>query len=133
MRRWIPALLAWSLLAPGIARGAGVYGPSGLFLHTTAYLPPRGGPTAGATVFTQARRTARGDRSVTWTPVFLDGRAGARGELGAVYLHQRFAGQTLTSYGGFGKYQLLGEAAGRPALALDFETISGDLRQSALN
>jgi hypothetical protein len=127
------ALLAFAALAPGAARAAGVYGPSGLILHTTAYLPAAGAPTFGATAFTQVRRTPAGDRSITWVPVFLDGRVGARAEVGAVYLYQRFEGETLTSYGGFGKYQLLTERARTPAVAADFEIISGDLRQQALN
>jgi hypothetical protein len=132
MGRWLAAVLGGTLLVPSAARAAGVYGPSGLFLHTTAYVPPSQAATLGATAFTQVRRTTAGDRSITWVPVFLDAGLGRRAEVGAVYLYQRFRGDTLTSYGGFGKYQLIAEGPHIPAVALDAEIISGDLRQSAL-
>jgi len=133
MRPCVPSLIGLLLLTTGTARAAGVYGPSGLFLHTTAYLPPPGAPTVGATVFTQVRRTATGDHTITWAPIFADGRIGHRAELGAVYLYQRFQGANLSSYGGFAKYQLFPERLKTPAVAMDAEIISGDLRQQALN
>ena len=133
MRSWLPVLLGLTALAPNTARAAGVYGPSGLFLHTTAYLPASRAPTLGATAFTQVRRTPAGDRTITWAPVFGDARVGARSEVGAVYVYQRFQGESLSSYGGFGKYQLFAERAKMPAVAMDLEVISGDLRQQTLN
>jgi hypothetical protein len=133
MKRWSLALFGLLILVPGAVQAAGVYGPSGLFLHTTAYLPPKGPPTVGATYFTQVRRTPAGERTITWVPVFIDTRLGDRVEAGAVYLHQRFQGDTLSSYGGFAKYQILPERQRAPAVAVDAEIISGDLRQSAVN
>jgi hypothetical protein len=132
MKYWFLAAGALMLSGGGV-HAAGVYGPSGLFLHTTAYLPPKGAPTFGATYFTQVRRTPAGERTITWVPVFVDARLGERVEAGAVYLHQRFQGESLSSYGGFAKYQLLPEDQRSPAVAVDGEIISGDLRQSALN
>lgn len=133
IQRWILGLLALAFLHPGEARAAGVYGPSGLFLHTTAYLPPSGSPTIGATWFTQERPTPTGGKTITWVPIFVDARVGKRVEAGGVYLYQRFQGDTLSSYGGFAKYQLVGEEKSRPAVAVDTEIISGDLRQAAVN
>lgn len=132
MRILLSALLGLGVFCGGCAQAAGVYGPSGLFLHTTAYLPAGRAPTLGATAFTQLRRTPAGDRSITWVPIFADGRVGARGEVGALYLYQEFQGRSLSSYGGFVKYQLLAEQARRPAVAADLEIISGDLRQQAI-
>lgn len=132
LRKWLPGLLGLAALTLGAAQAAGVYGPSGLFLHTTAYLPAPGSPTVGATAFTQVRRTAAGDRSITWVPVFADARVGARAEVGAVYLYQRFEGKSFSSYGGFAKYQLVTERSRTPAVAADLEIISGELRQQAL-
>jgi hypothetical protein len=133
MRQWLLPLWGLAFLAPGIAQGSGVYGPSGLFLHTTANLPPRGAPTVGATWFTQVRKTPLGDRTITWVPVFVDTRLGPRAEVGGVYLYQRFQGESLSSYGGFAKYQILPEQAKAPAVAIDTEFITGDLRQAAVN
>lgn len=133
MKQWLPVLSMLVTLSTGAASAAGVYGPSGLFLHTTAYLPPPGPPTVGATYFTQVRRTPLGNRTVTWVPVFIDTRLGERVEAGAVYLHQRFQGDTLSSYGGFVKYQITPEQARAPAVAVDVQHLSGDLRQSALS
>lgn len=133
MKCWAGTAVLLMTMVGGSVEAAGVYGPSGLFLHTTAYLPPKGPPTVGATYFTQVRRTPAGERTVTWLPVFIDTRLGERAEAGAVYLHQRFQGDTLSSYGGFAKYQLVPEQPRTPAVAVDAEIISGDLRQSALN
>jgi hypothetical protein len=118
-------------LAPGVARGGGVYGPSGLFLHPTGYLPPDRRPTWGATYFTQTRATPTGETTVDWVPVFVDQRLGERVEGGLVYLHQRALSQSLESYGGFAKYQLSAEQPRRPALAVAVDYMSGDLRTAS--
>lgn len=133
MKHWWPILSCGLLLWGGTSDAAGVYGPSGLFLHTTAYLPPSGPPTVGTTYFTQVRRTPAGNRTITWVPVFVDARLSERIEAGAVYLHQRFQGDSLSSYGGFVKYQLAPEQPRVPAFAVDAELITGDLRQAAVN
>jgi hypothetical protein len=133
IKQWVLLLCVMVSLAPGIAQGAGVYGPSGLFLHTTANLPPPGAPTVGATWFTQERKTPAGNRDITWVPVFIDTRLGPRAEVGAVYLYQRFQGESLSSGGAFAKYQILPEATKAPAVAIDTEYITGDLRQAAIN
>jgi hypothetical protein len=104
-----------------------------MFLHTTAYLPAKGSPTIGATLFTQVRSTPAGEQDITWVPFFVDTRVGPQGEVGVVYLHQRFQGESLSSYGGFGKYQLVPERKDAPAVAVDLEVITGDLRQAAFN
>jgi hypothetical protein len=132
MRRstWIGILIALAL-APGAGWCGGVYGPSGLFLHPTGYLPPDRHTTLGATYFTQRSETAAGKRTTEWVPVFADQRLSRRFEGGLVYLHQRAGSQDKTSYGGFAKYQLLAEEGGRPAVGLAVDYLSGDLRSAS--
>jgi hypothetical protein len=119
------------LLEPCVGYCGGVYGPSGLFLHPTGYLPPDRHTTFGATYFTQVRETPAGDVTTEWIPVFVDQRLTKRLEGGLVYLHQRVSSEDRTSYGGFAKYQLLPEQGSRPALALAADYLSGDLRSAS--
>jgi hypothetical protein len=125
------AILAGLLLAPNAAYCGGVYGPSGLFLHPTGYLPPDRRPTWGVTYFTQTRETATGKLTIDWVPVFVDQRLSDRFEGGLVFLHQRASSQSLESYGGFAKYQLASEEDRRPALAVAVDYLSGDLRTAS--
>jgi hypothetical protein len=124
-------LLIGLLLAPDAARGGGIYGPSGLFLHPTGYLLPGRRPLWGVTYFTQRGAIGAGRETVTWVPVFVDQRLGKRWEGGLVFLHQRASGQDRTSYGGFAKYQLGAEQRRRPAIALAVDDLSGDLRSAS--
>lgn len=125
------AVLVGLLLAPGVAYSGGVYGPSGLFLHPTGYLPPDRRPTWGLTYFTQTRETATGKRSIDWAPVFVDQRLSDRFEGGLVFVYQHALSDDLQSYGGFAKYQLSAEQDRRPALAVAVDYLSGDLRTAS--
>jgi hypothetical protein len=125
------AVVIGLMLAPGVAHSGGVYGPSGLFLHPTGYLPPDRRPTWGLTYFTQTRQTMAGKQTVDWVPVFVDQRLSDRFEGGLVFVYQNVASNDLESYGGFAKYQLSAERERRPALAVAVDYLSGDLRTAS--
>jgi len=127
---WIVVVVALAM-TPRVGNCGGVYGPSGLFLHPTAYLPPDRHTTFGATYFTQTRDVPRGDRSTEWVPIFADQRLSSRVEGGLIYLHHRVDSDDRTSYGGFAKYQLVEERPGRPALGLAADYLTGDLRTAS--
>jgi hypothetical protein len=139
MRRLVLALGGIVLLlAPRAAHCGGLYGPSALFLHPTAYLPPDRRPTLGMTYFVQTPRgpgreknSPGEEKHVEWAPVFLEKRLGGRFEGGLVFLYLHGLGKAPRSYGAFAKYQLISEERQRPALAVAVDYLGSGLRSAS--
>jgi len=100
-----------------------------MFLHPSAFVPPRGSLNLNASYLTQV-----GGRGETeWIPVSLTYGLTERSEVGALYFYH--AGDRLMRHvhgGVFGKYQIAPDTPTRPAVAVAASYRGGDERQYVL-
>ncbi|MGH8103067.1 MAG: hypothetical protein ACREJQ_00930 [bacterium] len=105
------------------AEAVTIYGPSGLILNPSAYVPPANAFGFGVTTFT----TKKAGAEKTWISGAADLGLGGRAEIGATFL-QRTNSKTDSGFGGFAKYQFLKETPGTPAVSAGVDLIGGDLK-----
>lgn len=107
-----------------------IYGPGGLFVHPSAFVPQRGAIGLNVSWFSQ--KIDAGGRT-EWLPVSLTYGATERLEVGALYVNRRARGRQRDSGGVFAKYQIGKDSAGGPAIALAGSYVGGDVQQSSLS
>ncbi|MBI3920005.1 MAG: hypothetical protein HY318_01205 [Armatimonadetes bacterium] len=100
-----------------------VYGPSGLILNPSAYVPDAGSASIGASTFTVDLPGA----DKRWMSSTIDFGVGGKAEAGLTYL-RRSGGGSQSGFGGFGKYQFQHESASGPAIAVGIDFIGGSLK-----
>lgn len=122
---WIIGAIAWS--CNHSATAGTVYGPSGLILNPSAYVPPDESFGLGVSTFKIGRgEPGPGGGDPRWVSSTLDFGVGGKGEVGLTYLHAS-AGGSGDGIGGFAKYQFHQEDANTPAMAVGLDFIGGDL------
>lgn len=121
----LAALTAVSVLSPRAAQAQSIYGPGGLFLNPTADFPARGQISPAALGLPQ--KLDDSSHRLTWTSYSLDYGLSDRVEVGATYLKVNPKGADFQqgSFGGYVKYRVLAEKAGRPALAIGGNLLGG--------
>ena len=102
-----------------------LYGPSGLIMNPSAYVPDAGSASIGASTFTVDLPGA----DKRWVSSTIDFGVGGKGEAGLTYL-RRTGGGSQSGFGGFGKYQFQHESATSPAIAVGIDYIGGNLKTS---
>ena len=107
-----------------------VYGPGGLFIHPTTFMPERGDIDLNVSYFTQQIPPLR---ETEWLPVSLTYGLAGRAELGALYVHRRAGARQGDSGGAFAKYQILADSSHTPAFALAGSWISGDVKLASVS
>ena len=110
-------------------RAQTVYGPGGLFIHPTAFLPEQRSPQINLSWFTQE---ANGVES-RWVPASLTFFPNKRAQLGGLFVSRRLRGAERTSGGLFAKYQLQEGGVLTPTLAVSGSYLGGDVQQSSLS
>lgn len=110
------------------AQAQTVYGPAGLFVHPSAFVPERSGLMLNVSWFSQ---TTPGRRT-EWVPISVSTKLGERAQAGALLVERR-AGSYRSSVGAFGKYQIMPQAHKRPAVAVAASLLTGDVEQSSLS
>src|SRR5689334_314749 len=126
-------MLLMALLLCGLVESAPAqtaYGPGGLFVHPTAFVPPRGEVDLNISYFTQQ---VPPQRETEWLPVSLSYAATDRFELSALYVHRRAGAHQGDSGGLFAKYQLAPDTSHAPAFALAGSFLSGDVKLSSIS
>ncbi len=127
LRRLLPACVLGFLSTAGAAQTT--YGPGGLFIHPTAYLPRKSAIGLNSSYFRQTEaRTRHGE----WFPQSLTYSVTDRLQVGGLYLHRSIDDQDEDGLGAFAKAQLLAEGPDRPAVALAGSYVGGDFRYSSV-
>jgi len=112
------------------AQAQTAYGPGGLFVHPTAFVPARGTTDLNVSYFSQQLPP---QRETEWLPVSLSYAVTDRAQLSALYVHRRAGAHQGDSGGLFGKYQIAPDTARSPAFALAGSFLSGDVKLSSLS
>ncbi len=122
--------LAAACALPGKTAAQTLYGPSGLFIHPTAFTPQRGALTFSASWFSQQ---VSGQRRTEWVPLGLSYGITDRLEAGALYMDRlAVSGRRRGSFGGFVRQQLLEDTANHPAVALTGSYLGSDVLLASL-
>ncbi|HEV2471930.1 MAG TPA: hypothetical protein VGS41_04650 [Chthonomonadales bacterium] len=112
------------------ARGQTVYGPSGLFVHPSAYTSDRGAFGLNVSYFKQFLGNGI---HADWLPVIATYGVTRKLEVGGIYVDRRFGKFDRGSQGAFAQYQLVPDSSTGPAVALVGSFIAGDLRQTTIS
>jgi hypothetical protein len=113
----------------GFARAQTAYGPGGLFVQPTAFLPPEHALNLNVSTFTQR---IDGRPSSQWIPASLAYSFTNRLEAGPLFVHRSFNGGEFLSGGAFAKYSLAPDRPNRPAIALAGSFLTGDVRLASV-
>ncbi len=106
------------------------YGPGGLFVHASAFMPRPRQLDLNVSYFTQ--RLAPNPRSA-FVPVSLTYGVSPQFEVGALYLNQPRGNPGGDSGGAFLKYQLMPDTPRQPAFAIAGSLLGGSIRLFSLS
>jgi hypothetical protein len=121
------ATLLFGLVRP--ARAQTVYGPGGLFVHPSAFVPARRGLGLNVSYFSQ---TSPGRRT-EWVPISLTVPVASRAQVGALHVQRRTTAGYRDSNGVFAKYQITPDRTSAPAFAVAASYLNGDVDQSSVS
>lgn len=118
------SILSLGLLGFAGAAGAqSTYGPTGLFVHPTAFVGPANRFHLYASWFSQDTAKGRMD----WLPVSLSYGLSDRAEVGGLYVHNSGPAASEKEHGGgYAKYQLVRDTATRPAFSIVATNLHGE-------
>lgn len=106
-----------------------VYGPGGLFVHASAFVPPAHTFRLNVSYF---QIDEPGEPLSHWIPISATYSLSVRAEVGGIFLDRIDHDRARSSGGLYGKFQIVPDAQHHPAAAIVGNFIAGDVRQSSV-